>query len=214
MGTSRFSHEDVEVTETETVYKGFFRMQQYRLRHRLYGGGWSGSLKRELLVRGNATCVLPYDPVADQVVLCEQFRIGALLHERSPWLLELVAGINEPGESSESVAVREAEEEAGLILLGLEKICDYLTSPGGSSESVELWCGRIQIPASAGIFGLADEGEDIHTRIMGRQQAYEAIAAGRIYNAATIMVLQWLQLNHHRLREQWGPGRPVGTDFA
>lgn len=179
-------------------------MQQYRLRHRLFAGGWSGSIKRELLVRGSATCVLPYDPVADQVVLCEQFRIGALLHERSPWLLELVAGINEPGETAESVALREAEEEAGLELLELEKICDYLTSPGGSSESVELWCGRINIPETTGVFGLAEEGEDIHTRIMSRQQAYDAIASGRIYNAATIMALQWLQLNHQRLLEKWG----------
>lgn len=203
MALPPFSHADVEVTASETVYNGFFKMRRYRLRHRLYAGGWSGSIQRELLLRGNATCLLPYDPVTDCVVLCEQFRIGALMHERSPWLVELVAGINEPGEGAIEVATREAMEEAGLTIRAMDKICDYLPSPGGSSELIELWCGLVSLPAEESIHGLVEEGEDIHTRLLSRQEAYDGIAAGRIYNAAAIIALQWLQLHHEELRQRW-----------
>jgi len=41
-------------------------------------------MKRELFWRENATCVLPYDPVRDEVVLIEQFRAGALGRKASP----------------------------------------------------------------------------------------------------------------------------------
>ena len=68
---------------------------------------------------------------------------------------------------------------------------------------IELWCGLVKTPEREGIFGLPEEGEDIHTRLLGRQEAYEWIAEGKIYNAATIIALQWLQLNRQGLLERW-----------
>src|SRR3546814_7835017 len=68
---------DVEIAARDTCYQGYFRIDRYRFRHRLHGGGWSGEITRELFERGHAVAVLPYDPQADAVVLIEQFRIGA-----------------------------------------------------------------------------------------------------------------------------------------
>ena len=75
---------DIEILDKSEQYKGYFRINRYRLRHRLYAGGWSGSSQRELFERGHAVGVLPYDPAADSVVLIEQFRIGALVAGMGP----------------------------------------------------------------------------------------------------------------------------------
>jgi len=83
----------VEILDKTICYNGFFRIERYRLRHRLYSGAWSRELTRELFERGHAAAVLPYDPILDAVVLVEQFRIGALEAPGDPWLLEIVAGV-------------------------------------------------------------------------------------------------------------------------
>ena len=131
------SSDDVDIREKRTVYQGHFRIDRYRLRHRLHEGGWSAEMSREVFERGHAAAVLPYDPIRDEVVLIEQFRVGAYAAGKSPWLVEIVAGIIDPGETPEEVVRREAREEAGLEVGALERIADYLSSPGGASES---WC--------------------------------------------------------------------------
>ena len=82
---------DVEIIARETLYSGFFSLDLYRFRHRLFNGEMSGEVRREILERGHAAVLLPYDPVRDEVVLIEQIRIAAYDTSESPWLLELVA---------------------------------------------------------------------------------------------------------------------------
>ncbi|MDG9670329.1 ADP-ribose diphosphatase [Hahella sp. CR1] len=200
---SQFGKDDVEVISRQTGYQGFFSIQKLELRHKLFEGAWSEPIRRELFVRGGATCMLPYDPVRDQVVLCEQFRIGALYEGSSPWLMELVAGINEEGETPESVACREAQEEAGLEVKALRKIRHYLPSPGGSSESIDLFCGLVNAEGVEGLYGLPHEGEDIRVHVVSREQAYAWVESGRIKDAAGIIALQWLQLNREQLLAEW-----------
>lgn len=186
-------------------YDGFFRMEKYRLRHELFQGGWSPDITRECLERGHAVAVLLYDPEQDQVVLLEQFRIGALEFPGGPWLLEIVAGImDDPSETAEDVARRETVEEAGCELLDLLPICHYLVSPGGASESIRLFCGRINAAGIGGLRGLAEEHEDIRVHVVSRAEALDLLKAGRINSAAPIIALQWLELNRLGLLERWG----------
>ena len=81
----------VQVLERSTVFRGFFTLERYLLRHSLFEGGMSAPLVRELLARGEAVAVLLFDPRLDRIVLVEQFRIGALRRLDGPWLLEVVA---------------------------------------------------------------------------------------------------------------------------
>jgi len=199
----QFKASDVKVEKRETVFQGFFRMDKLWLRHPRFDGTEMPTFTRELFIRGDATCVLPYDPDRDEVVLLEQFRLGAIGRDQSPWLLELVAGMNEEGESPEEVAQREGQEEAGLTFTPLEKICDYLVSPGGTTELVHLYCGRISTESAGGLFGMEDEHEDIRAHVFSADDAIAMIYDGRINNAAAIIALQWLQLNRPRLREGW-----------
>jgi ADP-ribose pyrophosphatase len=194
-----------EVLDKSICYSGFFRMEKYRLRHELFAGGWSPEMTRECLERGHAVAVLLYDPDSDQVVLLEQFRVGALEFPGGPWLLEIVAGImDEPGETTEEVARRETVEEAGCEILDLIPICHYLVSPGGTSESITLFCGRVDTSRIGGLRGVVEEHEDIRLHVVSRSEALNLLHSGRINSAAPIIALQWLELNRLKLLGRWG----------
>jgi ADP-ribose pyrophosphatase len=194
---------NIQILEKTLRYKGFFEIVHYRFRHRLFAGGWSGEIQREVFERGHAAAVLPYDPAADAVVLIEQFRIGALVAGLEPWQIEIVAGIIEDGELPEDVARRESQEEAGATIGTLLPIYRYMVSPGGASESVQVYCGRVDSKGLGGIHGLPEENEDIRVEVHSFAAAVAALDAGKITNAVTIIALQWLALNRARLRETW-----------
>jgi ADP-ribose pyrophosphatase len=201
------------ILDRTVAYQGFFRLERYRLRHELFQGGWSKDMMRELFERGHAAAVLAYDPSLDAVVLLEQFRIGALNAPRGPWLLEIVAGIIEPGETPEQVVRREAMEEAGCTILDLVPVCDYLVSPGGTSERIALFVGRVDASAVGGVHGLAHEGEDIRVSLVPRPKALRLMSEGRIDSASVIIALQWLELHLGEVRRRWGQP-PASPNFS
>lgn len=198
-----FGAQDVRILEDETVFSGHFAVRRLTLQHRCFGGGWSEPQVRELFERGDAVGVLPYDPVGDTVVLVEQFRTGALRGNDSPWMLELIAGVVEPGESDEDVAHREAMEEAGCELSRLLPIATVMPSAGACSEQVRLFCGLVSHSGTGGVHGLAAEGEDILVHSVPRREALALLAANRIPNGHTLIALQWLQIHGDALRERW-----------
>ncbi|MEC5319932.1 ADP-ribose diphosphatase [Brenneria populi subsp. brevivirga] len=198
-----FNKDDVEIIAREELYKGFFSLVRYRFRHRLFNGEMSDEVSREIFERGHAVVLLPYDPVRDEVVLVEQIRIAAYDSSISPWLMELVAGMIEPGESLEDVARREAQEEAGLTVGRCRPIVNYLASPGGTSERLAVMVGEVDTRTAKGIHGLAEENEDIRVHVVSREQSYQWVEEGIIDNAASVIALQWLALHHEKLRSAW-----------
>ncbi|WP_428772999.1 ADP-ribose diphosphatase [Vibrio sp.] len=198
----QFTPEDVDILDKEIVFDGFFKMRKYRFRHRRFAGGWSEPIEREMLDRGHAAALLPYDPVTDQVVIIEQIRVGALEHA-NPWQLEIVAGILDTDETAEQVVRREAVEEAGVAIDQVIKVTSYYPSSGGCSEMLDIYVGSVDANSADGIHGLEHEGEDIRVHVMTREQAYQLVEQGKIENGASIIALQWLQLNVDKLRKQW-----------
>ncbi|MCC5826654.1 ADP-ribose diphosphatase [Alkalimonas sp.] len=194
-----FSEKDVEIRDQSTVFQGFFKIDRYTLRHKLFGGGWSDWMPREIFERGHAAAVLPYHPASDQLVLVEQFRAGALASSPSPWLLEIIAGMVAPGETMTEVAIRESREEAGLTITELTPMLSYLSSPGGTTERIQLYFATLDTLPTEGIFGLAHEHEDIRVHLLPRRQALQWLEEGRIDNAATVIALQWLALHYNQL---------------
>lgn len=194
---------DVEIIARETLYRGFFSLDLYRFRHRLFNGEMSGEVRREIFERGHAAVLLPYDPVRDEVVLIEQIRIAAWDSSKTPWLLELIAGMIEEGESVEDVARREAMEEAGLQVGRTKPLLSYLASPGGTSERLSVLVGEVDTTTAEGIHGLVEENEDIRVHVVSREEAYQRVEEGVIDNAASVIALQWLQLHYEKLRIEW-----------
>ncbi len=193
----------VDLIEKRTVFDGYFQIHQYRLKFSLHQGGMSQAIDREVFERGQVAAVLPVDPVRDQVVLIEQFRIGPYAVGWDPWLLEGVAGIIEDGESPEDVAIREAREEAGCEIKELVPMMRYLSSPGACTETVALYCGRVDASGAGGVHGLDEEHEDIKVIVYDIDEALNMLRGGEIVNGKTIIALQWLALNYPQLKQTW-----------
>ena len=203
--TSTFSspNQDIEIIEKITCYQGFFKLVRYKLKHTLFAGGWSQELLREVLERGHAAAVLPYDPIREQVVMIEQFRPGAIGHADGAWLWEIVAGILETGETPEAVVYREAEEEMGCPVADIIPICQFFVSPGSTTETTALFCGRVDSTQASGIQGVATEHEDIQVHVVPFATALQMLTTGKIRFAPAVIALQWLALHHEEVKKRW-----------
>ncbi len=198
------SEDEIKVAQCSTPYRGYVRIDVYKLTHKVFDQGWSAEISREVLERGHAVAVLPYDADRDKVVLLEQFRIGGYTaHDFSPWQIECVAGVVETGHLPEDTAHREVHEEAGLEIHELEAIHHYLSSPGCTSESIRLYCGQVDAEGAGGLHGIAHEGEYIRVFTVTAAEAFAMLDRGEIANGMTIIALQWLKLHHKNLREKW-----------
>lgn len=194
----------VEIVKKETPFKGYFQIDRYTLRHELFDGGMGPEVSREVFERGHAACVVPYDPQRDEVVLIEQFRPGAYASgDENPWLIEIVAGIIDPGETPENVVRRESVEEASLAVTDLHNLGTHLMTPGGSSESMAIYVGRCDASGAGGTHGLQDEGEDIRVFTASSDEAIAMVRDGRIRNAMTGLALLLFDGVREDLQREW-----------
>lgn len=192
----QFTQDDVKLEAKERSYNGFFKIDTLHFKHKLFEGGWSDTVSRELFERGDAVGILLHDPELKKIALVEQFRIGPFARSDQPWMLELVAGMIDKAETPEQVGIREAEEEAGAKVESLELIADYYSSPGGSSERLTLFCGKTDLSHVGGIHGLPEEAEDIKVHVIDIVDAFSLLESGRFSNAHTIIAMQWLKLKY------------------
>ena len=199
---------DLPICSERRVWDGRFPLDVVRFRHRRFDGALSGPRTWELWRRGRAAALLPYDPARDAVVLIEQFRLPALAAGIDPVLVELPAGLADPGEDAATTLTREAAEETGLVPDRLTRIGEVLLSPGGSDELCAVFAGRVAAPDPAadgllGHAGLATEDEDICVRLWPAEAAIEAALAGRFANALTMLALLWLAARRPLLQAEW-----------
>ncbi|HQT80468.1 MAG TPA: NUDIX domain-containing protein [Rhodopila sp.] len=202
------SHPDVEILSERRVWSGRFPLDQVEFRHRRFDGRMSEMRRWELWRRGPAAAMLPYDPVTDQVVLIEQFRLPALAAGTDPMLVELPAGLCEHDEDPADTIRREMQEEMALSADRMEKIGDFLLTPGGADEFCHLYVGRVSAPPAdadgiAGHAGEAAESEDIRTRVWAADAAIATAFAGRFTNSVTAIALFWLASKRDWLRQTW-----------
>ena len=198
-----YTHNDVEIAQETPLFQGFFAVKKLTFKYRHFTGNWSNTVSRELIIRHRVAAALPYDPVLDKVILIEQFRIGAMADERSPWLLEAVAGIMDQPEAITSLMQREVKEEAGLDVQASIPITTFWSSPGGTDEKVQLYCAKVDASQAGGIFGLSHEHEDIKVHVVSSQDAFALVESGEINTSPAIIALQWLQLHLTKVRKQW-----------
>lgn len=199
----QYDKTDVTISAVETKYDGFFKLNEYELKHKLFSQKQSNTFTREIFERGDAVVVMLYDPLKDSVLLLEQFRPGVLRANVTPWMLEFIAGMFDDNESPIDVAIREAKEEANIDLTpeSIKPIMEYFSSPGGTSECIYLYWATFDSSdiSSGSIHGLAHENEDIMLHVVSRIEALALLTEGKISNAATVIGLQWLAINYQNL---------------
>ena len=144
------------------------------------------------------------NPDKEKLVFVEQMRIGVFIAGENPWMLECVAGMVDKGETPEQVVVREAKEEAGAEVLNVEPIVEYFASPGGITEKLFLFCGRVDADKVAEFAGLPSESEDIHVIALSVEETEKMLQEGKFNNALTIIAVQWFIMNKEKLRKKWG----------
>jgi ADP-ribose pyrophosphatase len=202
------SNPDVIIENERRVWSGRFPLDVFEFRHRRFDGSMSDTRTWELWRRGQAAALLPYDPVADAVVLIEQFRFPALAAGVDPTLVELPAGLCEENEDPADTIRREMHEEMSLAADRIERIGGFLLTAGGADEFCHLYVGRVKVPQAdgegiVGHGGEMAEHEDIRVRVWDAEEAIQAAFAGCFTNSLTAIGLFWLANKRGWLRQQW-----------
>lgn len=195
----------IDMVTRDVCFEGFFTVARYQFRHSLFAGGWSNTIERERVERLNAAAAILYDPLRDQVVMVEQFRIGAVESGRRAWTIEPVGGMVAAGEDPVTVIRRESMEEAGCELRTVDEIGSYHVSPGTAADKVWLYCACVNAGVAGGVHGLQSEDEETRVVIIEARQAIAELFTGRIDTAVAIIGIQWLAMNRERLRMEWSP---------
>lgn len=193
---------DVEVVQARRPYSNYFVLEEHDLKFRRFDGEMSEPVNRAGFIGGDAVTVLPYDPLRDEVLLVEQFRIGPYMRgDRNPWMLEPIAGRVDHGESVESTARREAVEEAGLELGALHYVSGHYPSPGAVSEYVYAFVGIADLSDKHGhLGGLATEHEDIRSHVVSFERLMELVTTDEAGVGPLVVSAYWLALHRDRLR--------------
>jgi len=186
----------VEVSATERVFDGFFKLDRARVSYERFDGSMSAPMSRLVFERGDSVAVLPFDRQRRRVVLVQQFRYPAYLRNGPGWLWEIIAGMIEPGRGPEDVARSEALEEAGYGLGEIKHAMTVYASPGASSERIHIYLAPVVAHQHVGRGGgLPQDGEDILVRTFELDEALAMIEDDRVVDAKTVLALQFLALH-------------------
>ncbi|MDN5432099.1 MAG: NUDIX domain-containing protein [Acinetobacter sp.] len=197
-----YTHNDVEIQSREYAFKGFVQVEKVSLRHRLFNQTeYTSAIQRELIRRNEAAGVLIYNDQQQKFALIEQFRVGAIDDEISPWQLEIIAGVLDGDESPESCIRRESIEESGCELNQIKHLFSFYPSAGACDEIFHLYVAQAALPAEGGVFGMPDEGENIQLHIIDYSDLCILLQSNRLKNAPVIMALQWLQQHLHAFED-------------
>ena len=195
-----------KILSRETVFEAYHKLEVIKVQPRSLktSGGWCNEMEREIFFGKSIAIIVLYIPETDEVLLNQQFRLGAMLAgEKNPHMLECAAGAVDPGEKPEEAARRETLEETGCEILDLEFVGNCYSSPGCMAEQFWMYIGRIA-KAKSGIYGHEDEGEEILTHLVPFKKILEMIDAGEITNVNAAMMLNWFARHRDRLRKKWG----------
>lgn len=195
---SRFDRTSIDIVSDEIVWKGWSTLRRVIFD---YGrDGKQARLQWEVFDRGEAVAVLVYDPRRDVVVLVRQFRLPVYLQGEPPFVLEVPAGSIERGEDPEASLIREVLEETGFEIRQPRKLFSAYMSPGAITEKIHFFYVEVSEGdrvAAGG--GLDEEHEDLELYELSLSEALAMIESGEIFDAKTIMLLQWAALNRARL---------------
>lgn len=185
----------VIVKEIKRIFDNFFKIDRAVIQYEKFDGSMTDDIVRLNFDRGHSVAVLLVNLQKQTVILTRQFRFPAYIADlQNPWLLEIIAGMQEDEADPEKIARKEVFEEVGYVVENLQLIYTILPSPGGTSEKVFLYYAEVTADQKKGPGGgLTGEGEDILILELPINEAISLLNSGNIQDAKTIIALQWLK---------------------
>ena len=166
---------DFKTIATQQIYQGrVFSVRQDQVQMP------DGRLVRlDIVDHPPAVLIVPVDENGD-IWFIHQYR-----HAAGKGILELPAGVIEPGESAESCARREIREEIGMSAQDLDLIGEFFMAPGYTSEYLYVFLARrLQASPLPG-----DEDEYIRVERIPANRAYRMAERGDVHDAKTLAAL-------------------------
>ena len=196
----------VEIRGQNRLFDDFFKLDEVIVAHQRHDGTMSSDERRLVFERGDAVAVLLFDVDVRSVILVEQFRLPALVARRRDdasttdgWMIELVAGMIDGGETAERAAIRETFEETGYRIVKPRRIAQFFSSPGGSSERFTLFFAAVAEAQREGNGGGVAGEEDIRVFKLGADALFDRLSRGVIDDPKLAIAAYWLKDNIDRL---------------
>ena len=137
--------------------------------------------KREIVRRGNAVAILARRPDG-KFVFVKQYRKAA---EQA--LIEVIAGMIEPGEDPLVAATRETAEETGYDVTSISFLTTVVCTPGYCAERIHLYFAELSESAHEQD---QDPDENVHPLVLSEQEVEDGIRSGTIFDSKTLSA--WL----------------------
>ena len=158
--------------------------------------GTSHTEVREVYDRGNGAVILLYNTDKRSVILTRQLRLATWFNGNADGMMtEACAGKLDEDEPEECIR-RETEEETGYTLSEVKKVMEVYMSPGSVTEILYFFIAEYNEAMKTGEGGGLDtENENIEVLEMPFEEALEMITTGKINDAKTIILLQYIRMH-------------------
>jgi nudix-type nucleoside diphosphatase (YffH/AdpP family) len=180
------------VVSREVLHQGFIRLERVTADTVLHGR--TVRLTREVHHHGDGAAVLAYDPGRRVAVLVRQVRAAVTLAGADGFLLEAIAGLVDDGEDPAETVRREAVEEAGLVLSGVEAVGAPFSTPGTVTERVHLFLAEVDpTRARVGGGGVETEHEEIEVVEVPLATLADMADGGTLDDMKTLLLVETLR---------------------
>lgn len=185
----------VRIVETRVLSDDWYLLKKTTFDFLRRDGVWQRQ-SRETYDRGDGATILLFNRQRQKVVLTRQSRFPVFVNGHDGMLIEAAAGLLDNASPEERIRA-EAEEETGYIVQNVQKVFEAYMSPGSVTEKLHFFIGEYQADervSNGG--GVEAEGEDLEVIELPLADALRAVSQGTIVDAKTIMLLQFVALNH------------------
>jgi len=144
--------------------------------------------------------ILLYDEDTAEVIFVKQLRAPLINKEKSPFTVEVPAGLLSPNEDPKECIIREVLEETGYKIENPILINAFYTSPGYSNEVIHLYFSKVvsgDLIGKGG--GLESENENIEIIRIKKSELLHHLNSHLFNDAKTIIAIQWFLLHYNDL---------------
>ncbi|MBI2730070.1 MAG: GDP-mannose pyrophosphatase NudK [Sphingobacteriales bacterium] len=187
---------DIKITNTEILSNNWYTLRKITYEY-AKKDGTRLTQSREAYDRGNGATILLYNKEQQTIILTRQFRLPTFVNgNETGMLIEACAGLPDK-DNPEDCIRRETEEETGYKITDVKKVFEAYMSPGSVTEILYFFIAEYHkdMKVTEG-GGAAHEEENIEVLELDFNIAMAMIDSGEIKDGKTIMLLQYLRLQH------------------